>query len=214
MTAWSVSVAMTAPDSVPDDTGDRRDGDPAEVTRFAVLLASHHGAGGFDLRRLDATVSVEADTALAAIRQGTAVVTRAAQRCGLRDWTVTAAEVITEKELQERLAKPQLPALAGVKEVMAIVKLSRQRVDVLRRTPGFPEPLATLAAGPVWDQGVIEHWVSQRDPRPGWPPGRSRNPESAATPDSSGAVARRSGVRRAREPSSAAPDDLSGDSTP
>jgi predicted DNA-binding transcriptional regulator AlpA len=213
MTAWSVSVAMAAPMNVSDDAGDRQDADPTEVSRFAVLLAAHHGAGGFDRRRLDATVSVDADTALAAIRQGTSVVTRAAHRCGLRDWTVTGAEVITESELQERLAKPQLPALVGVKEVMAIVKLSRQRVDMLRRTPGFPQPLATLAAGPVWDQGVIEHWVSQRDPRPGWPPGRSRNPESAAAPDSSEPIAGRGGGRRVRESSPAVPDELSGDST-
>lgn len=38
--------------------------------------------------------------------------------------------------------------------------VSRQRVYQLANDdPGFPQPAVRLAAGPVWERGVIEAWA-------------------------------------------------------
>jgi len=52
-------------------------------------------------------------------------------------------------------------ALAGVQEVVELLGVSRQRVHQLRTTPGFPAPLAELAAGAIWDRDAIAHWSDQ-----------------------------------------------------
>lgn len=47
----------------------------------------------------------------------------------------------------------------GVTEVAKRLGVSRQRVHQLRRSAGFPEPTATLAAGPIWESADIERWI-------------------------------------------------------
>lgn len=177
MTAWAVSVAMAAPDSGAEPPTSRVDADAEMVGRFVTLIQAHHGAGGFDRRRLDATVSLDADSAVSAVALGVDLVVGAARRCGLVGWVVTAVEAVTEADQGERLARPALPVLAGVSELMAILGVTQQRLDVLRRTPGFPAPLQTLAATPVWDGAVIGRWLDNWDRRPGR---RPRPPRPAA----------------------------------
>lgn len=48
--------------------------------------------------------------------------------------------------------------LGGVSEVAAELEVSSQRISQLRRTPGFPEPIAELSAGPVWDLDQVVRW--------------------------------------------------------
>ena len=53
--------------------------------------------------------------------------------------------------------------LVGVDEIVRLVGISRQRVNALVRSDSaFPEPLAELAAGRIWDRAEIEKWVTQR----------------------------------------------------
>lgn len=51
--------------------------------------------------------------------------------------------------------------LAGVHEVADRLDVSRQRVHQLAAQPGFPAPIAELAAGLIWDMDHIERWTQQ-----------------------------------------------------
>ncbi len=50
--------------------------------------------------------------------------------------------------------------LGGVSEVVELVGISRQRFSELRARADFPEPVAELASGPIWDLSEIERWAS------------------------------------------------------
>jgi len=50
--------------------------------------------------------------------------------------------------------------LLGLTEVAALVDLSRQRIlQLIESDPDFPEPVAELARGRVWDRKDIERWA-------------------------------------------------------
>ena len=58
----------------------------------------------------------------------------------------------------------RFPKLAGVAEVAALAGVSRQRADQLTRHPKFPEPVDTLAMGPVWRESDVRAFLGT--PRP------------------------------------------------
>jgi hypothetical protein len=47
----------------------------------------------------------------------------------------------------------------GVSEIASFLGVSRQRADQIVRTKGFPDPLAELAAGRVWDGDSVKAWI-------------------------------------------------------
>jgi predicted DNA-binding transcriptional regulator AlpA len=49
--------------------------------------------------------------------------------------------------------------LMGTAEVAKLLGVSRQRVNQLSHRDDFPEPVARLAAGPVWQTVDIERWA-------------------------------------------------------
>jgi prophage regulatory protein len=49
--------------------------------------------------------------------------------------------------------------LVSTVEIAAMLGVSRQRVDQLTRTVGFPEPAAELAIGRVWERVDVEAWA-------------------------------------------------------
>lgn len=49
--------------------------------------------------------------------------------------------------------------LVGVAEIADMLGVTRTRVTQLAKTYGFPEPVARLAAGPVWQRRDIEEWA-------------------------------------------------------
>lgn len=51
--------------------------------------------------------------------------------------------------------------LAGTAEIARLLGVSRQRVQQLTRTPGFPTPAATLGMGHVWHTADIRDWASE-----------------------------------------------------
>jgi serine/threonine protein kinase len=69
---------------------------------------------------------------------------------------------------------PEHIELGGVAEVAARLGISRQQVLNLRSRPGFPEPLANLSSGPVFDMSQIELWSRSARPGPGRPSTKSR----------------------------------------
>ena len=53
--------------------------------------------------------------------------------------------------------------LVGVAEVAAMMGVSRQRVhEVIRSDADFPEPVADLAAGRIWQRRDVEAWMKAR----------------------------------------------------
>ena len=58
--------------------------------------------------------------------------------------------------------------LMGTSEVAALLGISRQRVLVIARQPGFPKPLAVLKMGNVWRGAEVRAWAADRKtPGPG-----------------------------------------------
>lgn len=49
--------------------------------------------------------------------------------------------------------------LVGVAEIADMLGVTRTRVSQLASTAGFPDPVARLAAGPVWHRVDVEKWA-------------------------------------------------------
>ncbi len=68
---------------------------------------------------------------------------------------------------------PQLASqgdFVGVAELATLLGVSRQRASNLARSPGFPKPLAILAAGPIWHRALVSPFVKGNwHRRPGRP---------------------------------------------
>lgn len=48
--------------------------------------------------------------------------------------------------------------LGGSAEVAELLKVSAQRFATLRQRPDFPDPVAAIAQGPIWDLDVVAEW--------------------------------------------------------
>lgn len=49
--------------------------------------------------------------------------------------------------------------LVSTVEIADLLGVTRQRVDQLSRSEGFPEPKAELAIGRVWDRAAVVVWA-------------------------------------------------------
>ncbi len=52
--------------------------------------------------------------------------------------------------------------LVGAAELIAVFGVSRKRAYDLSRHPGFPEPVADLTMGKVWDLADVQRWAKER----------------------------------------------------
>lgn len=76
-----------------------------------------------------------------------------------RGWT--KAELVRHRTLRgdvELMGGGELARLLGGER-----PLTKQQVWHLARKPGFPEPLARLSNGPVWDAAEVRDWKRRRD---------------------------------------------------
>jgi predicted DNA-binding transcriptional regulator AlpA len=51
--------------------------------------------------------------------------------------------------------------LMGTAEIAELLGVTRTRVDQLARQKGFPDPVAVLQAGRIWDRKDVERWARQ-----------------------------------------------------
>lgn len=52
--------------------------------------------------------------------------------------------------------------LVGISEIAEMLRVSRQRVDRISRTdPEFPNPVADIHAGRIWDRADIRAWATR-----------------------------------------------------
>ncbi|OKH70256.1 hypothetical protein [Mycobacterium sp. SWH-M5] len=146
-------------------------------------------------RGVDVTVHVEARTALDAIEESAHV----------SDVVGEGAEelhVITQLEHDRRAEESTIPELMSAAEVADELGVTRQRVHQLRATTAFPEPLADLRGGAVWDASAIRKFNEEWERKPG----RPRNDVVVEVKTAKGVVHRRvqSGTGRVTEKRSAA----------
>ncbi len=61
-------------------------------------------------------------------------------------------------------------SLLGLTEIAGLLGVSKQRVDQLRRERvDFPQPVAELAAGPVWKLPMLKRFIAGWQRKPGRP---------------------------------------------
>ena len=79
-------------------------------------------------------------------------------------------EIVTEPEHRRRAEAYTMPELMSAAEIADELGISRQRVHQLRSTAGFPEPLADLRGGAVWDANAVRKFAQTWERKPGRPP--------------------------------------------
>lgn len=57
--------------------------------------------------------------------------------------------------------------LIGPKEISELLGVSSQRVSQLTKRADFPEPVARLAMGQIWDAAEVRAWAERRRRRRG-----------------------------------------------
>lgn len=171
---WSVYVQAAGPADAPPL-------DEAAVDRFAKNLSHYSpvvtGASAPEQERIwSAQLTVSYPMALGdepepvqAAKFAVGLVTAAARKAGLPPWPVVKLEVTEWERFDAELDQPNTPDLVGITELAELVGVTRQRASTLARHPGFPEPLAELAAGPVWDLRMVERFVRSWARKPGRP---------------------------------------------
>lgn len=90
----------------------------------------------------------------AALEKVIADVLRDAVRRGQNPQAMAAS---VERRIESFLARqPLAPTLVGVGEASEMIGLPKPRIARLREQGRMPEPIAELAAGPVWIQPEVE----------------------------------------------------------
>lgn len=64
--------------------------------------------------------------------------------------------------------------LGGVTELVELLGVSRQRVSQLRARPDFPDPVAEIGVGPIWNLDAVAEWGASGARRGPGRPGGSR----------------------------------------
>jgi hypothetical protein len=168
MMDWSVHVATAGPASSPPLTED-------ELDVFTVCLDTYSpavtgSAAPEQPRGWSVQLAIEdAASAEDAAQRGTSAALQAAQKAGLPAWPVVKVEATRWDIFEAEVDRPNYPELVGVAELAELCRVSRQRASTLARHSSFPEPLAELASGPVWDLRVVERFVRDWPRRPGRP---------------------------------------------
>lgn len=92
----------------------------------------------------------------------------ACEKAGIPIEGIANIEITTERYLELDLQR-EPERFAGLHEVAEFLGVSKQRVAELRGRPGFPAPVAELAAGPVWTVSSLSRFLSEWPRRPGRP---------------------------------------------
>jgi predicted DNA-binding transcriptional regulator AlpA len=52
----------------------------------------------------------------------------------------------------------------GAAEIAERLRVTRQRVYQITNRKGFPDPIAHLSMGQVWDTADVERWIAEHRP--------------------------------------------------
>jgi hypothetical protein len=159
MTGWSVHVEL------------HNDGAPeSALDVIREHLTEHHATTGYapGSGNVSVRMMLDATTARKALDAGIRAATDAAYAAGAST-AVLGVEVMTEGEMDRRLAEPAIPKLAGLSEVGDILGVTRQRAGVLAERDGFPPIVASLRSGPVFVEEQVIAYAARRPRTPGRP---------------------------------------------
>jgi len=150
---------------------------PDEDVADAVIdaLAPYAPAVGLGPNRLEVRFNVRARTGREAFERAIARFVRVVPHT-----QVVRVEVQTVEDLDRDLASSNVPDLLGVAELAALLKVSRQRASELARARGFPKPVVTLKAGPVWRRSTVARYTTEWDRQPGRPRVEDEEPIAAS----------------------------------
>lgn len=140
-----------------------------DIEELADLLTDLSGAVAGDREGVSATLDVLADSPAHAADEAQRIVHQFLEKVGARVVGFTGISAMTADEQERMLATPIVPALLGVAEVSKELGVTKQRIAQLRDRPDFPDPVAELAAGPVWTQASLSRFIEQWDRSPGRP---------------------------------------------
>jgi hypothetical protein len=156
---WSVHVEAAGDGPVEPDWLDQL------VDALAGRNAAVSAARGRYGAQFDATGQDAATAVLAALGIWAAAV----GETGLPVWPVVRVEAMTVAEQVADLERPSFPALVGVSEAARLLGVSKQRLAQITTRPDFPEPMVTLASGPVWLTSGIRGFERRWPRKPGRP---------------------------------------------
>jgi hypothetical protein len=158
---WSVGVELGL------DGSQRADEVEEAAEELLDALAEAAPAVGVSAASLGVQLSVRARSAVAAVKVAVAAVEKASADVRLAHTGVYHAEASTTERLDAWLRQPSFPELVGTSEVAALLGVSRQRVSELSRAAHFPQPMTSLASGPVWAKPGILRFMDEWDRAPG-----------------------------------------------
>jgi hypothetical protein len=156
--AWSVEVELAATE-ITDDAID---------VLHDYLADRGPAVGASPSGNTSVRVFVEAGTARQALDSALKEVTAAAKEADIST-TVLGVDLVTEEELDRRLAEPSVPDLVGVSEIAGMLGVVRQRAAQLVQRDDFPPAVAHLKSGPVFVRWQVEAFEERWDRRSGRP---------------------------------------------
>lgn len=112
------------------------------------------------------TIAVEAESFDDALSSALGAV-RAALQQHAPTASVIGVELIDSDAMEHELERPLFPEVVGFAEIAELAGVSRQRARAFRQSPGFPAPVIETAQGPLMAKAAIEHWIENRNTRPG-----------------------------------------------
>ncbi|WP_405461576.1 hypothetical protein OG786_29230 [Streptomyces sp. NBC_00101] len=156
--AWSIEVELGVSD-VSDDLVE-------ELVEY--LIDCSPAVGKAPSGNLSARIFIEAGTARQAIDGALKEVTAAAKEAGIPA-VVVGVDLVTEEELDRRLAEPSIPDLVGISEIAEMLNVVRQRATQLSQRSDFPPAVAHLKSGPVFVRDQVIAFERRWDRRSGRP---------------------------------------------
>ncbi len=115
-----------------------------------------------------ATLSLRASDAPGAARAAVDLFTSACEELAITHRGIARVDVMTDGFLDLWLDREN-ETFVGSREVAELLGVSRQRMSELRLKPGFPAPVAELAAGPVWKESSLRLFLEGWERKPGRP---------------------------------------------
>jgi hypothetical protein len=143
--------------------------EPALLDELVDALAGRNAAVSAARGRYGTQFDATGTDAGSAVQSALGIWAAAVGQAGLPAWPVVRVEAITVAEQKADLGRPSFPALVGVSEAARMLGVSKQRLTQLTTRPDFPEPMVTLASGPVWLTSGIRGFERRWPRKPGRP---------------------------------------------
>lgn len=166
---WSVYVEAAGPADAPPLAENALDLFAEHLSAYSPAVTGSVAPEQEPIWSAQLAVSEDLGDPVRAAQHAVDLVISAAGKAGLPSWPVVKVEVTEWERFDAELDEPNTPDLVGVAELAELCGVTRQRASVLARRRGFPEPLAELASGPVWDLRMVQRFVREWARKPGRP---------------------------------------------